>query len=163
MDQDVSIRILEAVEADAALLLSLVHELAAYEHLTHLVTATEKDLRVLLFGPDAVAHALLAFDGDRAAGFAIYYFSLSTFAGRPNLFIEDLYVKSEHRERGIGKRLLVEVARRAVERRCARMEWLVLDWNESARCFYESMGATPRTEWVPYAISGEPLEKLARE
>lgn len=160
LKQHVQIR--DAVKADAGVLLAFVRELAAYEHLSHLVSATEADLRELLFGPDAVARAILANDGEATVGFAIYYFSVSTFAGRPNLFIEDIYVRPERRAKGVGKRMLVDLARRAVARRCARMEWMVLDWNEPARSFYRSLGADARNEWLPYALKGEALERLAK-
>lgn len=150
-----------AAEEDATLLLDFIRELAEYERLAHAVSATEEDLRTTLFGPDAYAHALIARLDGQPAGFAVYFFNYSTFLGRPGLYLEDLYVRPAARRRGVGGRLLTHLARIAQARRCGRMEWAVLDWNERAIAFYRSLGASPNDEWTTYRLSSDALRRLA--
>ncbi|NKF22599.1 GNAT family N-acetyltransferase [Solimonas marina] len=150
-----------AAPADAPLLLSLIRALADYEKLTHEVVATEDALREHLFGARPYAEALIAEHDGEAAGFALFFHNYSTFLAQPGLYLEDLFVKPEHRGRGIGKRLLIELARLATERGCGRFEWTVLDWNEPAIRFYESLGAELKREWIINRVSGAALRALA--
>jgi GNAT superfamily N-acetyltransferase len=154
-------RIEVAREADVPLVLRFINELAVYERLTHEVVATEADLRAALFGPERVASALLAYAGKEAVGFAVFFFSFSTFLGRPGLYLEDLYVVPEWRGRGLGRQLLTYLARIAVDRGCGRMEWSVLDWNETALSFYRGIGARPMSEWTVQRLSGSELIDLS--
>lgn len=155
------IEIRAAAAADAPLILAFIRELADYERLAHAVTATVADLERSLFGPQPIAHALLARRGGEPVGFAVYFFNYSTFLGLPGLYLEDLYVRPAARGCGIGRRLLEHLARTALERGCARMEWAVLDWNAPAIRFYRSLGASPNDEWTTYRLSRGALERLA--
>jgi GNAT superfamily N-acetyltransferase len=146
---------------DAETLVDLVRELAAYEHLESSARATPGDFRAHLFGPRPCAEAILAEVDDEPAGFALFFPTFSTFRGQPGLYLEDVFVRPEHRGRGIGKALLASVARLAVERGCGRLEWSVLDWNAPAIGFYRSLGARPLDEWTVYRIDDEPLARLA--
>ena len=157
----VSIR--AATSADVPLILSFIRGLAEYERLPHEVVATEDRLRESLFGERPEAEVLLAFAGEAAAGFALFFHNYSTFLARRGLFLEDLFVVPERRGSGIGRRLLAEVARIAVERECGRLEWSVLDWNESAIGFYRAIGARPMDEWTVFRLTGESLRALADE
>lgn len=154
--------ITSATPEDVALILTLIRELAAYEQLAHEARATEPLLHDALFGPSPVAHSVIARSEDGTpAGFALYFFSFSTFVGRPGLYLEDLFVRPEFRKRGLGRQLLAHLARVAVDRGCGRMEWSVLDWNETALRVYRSIGAQAMDEWTVQRLSGELLEKLA--
>ncbi len=150
-----------AARADVAAILAMIRELAEYEHLTHLCTATAAQLEQELFGADATAEALIAVSGDEPAGYAIYFHNLSTFLGRKGLYLEDLYVRPVHRHHGCGRALLIAVARIAAERNCARFEWMALDWNTPAIDFYEKLGATQMKEWRLLRVTGDALRKLA--
>jgi GNAT superfamily N-acetyltransferase len=150
-----------ATPADVPLILGFIKELAAYEQLAHEVRATEALLHESLFAPGAVAHAVVAHEGETPAGFALYFFSFSTFVGRPGLYLEDLFVRPEFRRRGLGRQLLAHLARVAVDRGCGRMEWSVLDWNETALRVYRSIGAIPMDEWTVQRLTGPALEALA--
>ncbi len=156
-----SFTIRPCVAADSTTLLNLVRELAVYEKLDHLVSATPDDFRAHLFGPNAVAQAIVAETAGEVAGFALFFPTFSTFRGQAGLYLEDLYVRPAHRGSGIGKALLASVAKRAVERGCGRIEWSVLDWNAPAIAFYRSAGARPMEEWSVYRIDDEPLARLA--
>lgn len=156
-------RIRPAVEADAPLVLALICELAEYERLVGEVSATEADIREALFGPAPSAEAVIAMVGERPAGFALYFHNFSTFAGKRGLYLEDLYVRPEHRGRGVGRRLLRHLARLARERGCRRFEWAVLDWNESAIRSYRRAGAVPMDGWTVYRVTGAALDRLADE
>ncbi len=150
-----------AEPSEAGLVLEFIRELAAYERLSAQVVATEADLRETLFGPHAYAHALFAWLGGAPAGFAVYFFNYSTFRGRPGLYLEDLFVRPAARGRGIGRGLLVHLARLALERGCGRLEWAVLDWNAPAIAFYRSLGAEAVDDWTIFRVHGVPLERLA--
>jgi GNAT superfamily N-acetyltransferase len=152
-----------ATERDAPLILEFIRALAAYEKLGHEVEATEAGLRATLFPADGrpVAHCLLAFENDTPAGFAVYFFNYSTFLARPGLYLEDLFVQPASRGRGIGKALLLHLARLANARGCGRMEWSVLDWNEPAIAFYESLGAVRLKAWQICRLSGGALQQYA--
>ena len=150
-----------ATSADIPQILAFIEGLAAYEKLSHACVATEDSLRQSLFGPRPYAEVILAeFDG-QPAGFALFFHNYSTFRARPGIYLEDLYVLPEHRGRGAGKALLRELARLAVERGCARLEWSVLDWNEPAIQFYKSLGAEPQEEWTIFRVTDEALTRLA--
>jgi GNAT superfamily N-acetyltransferase len=158
-----SLSIRSATPADAALILEFIRGLADYEKLTHEVEATEEKLRATLFPVDgkSVAECVLAFSDGVPAGFALFFSNYSTFLAKPGLYLEDLFVKPEFRGRGIGKGLLLHLARLANQRGCGRMEWSVLDWNESAIAFYESLGARRLREWQICRLTGPALARYA--
>ena len=159
----VDAEVLPAREADVPLILSLINELAAYEHLEHQVVATAAALRNSLFGPRPAAEALIARWRGEPAGFALYFHNFSTFLGQRGLYLEDLFVRPAFRGLRVGKLLLTHLARLAVARGCGRFEWAVLDWNRPARDFYEALGAQANSTWVNYRISGQALERLASD
>lgn len=144
---------------DVPLILSFIRELADYEKLSDEVVANEEALGRHLF-ENRHAEVIIA-EAPEPAGFALFFHNFSTFLGRPGIYLEDLYVRPEFRGKGIGKRLLRELARLAVDRDCGRLEWAVLDWNKPSIDFYESLGAGPRKEWVTYRLAGEGLQALA--
>jgi GNAT superfamily N-acetyltransferase len=143
------------------LVLSFIRKLAEYEKLTHEVVADEQRLQQALFGARPVAEVLLAFLGEKSVGFAVFFTSFSTFEGRPGIYLEDLFVDPEVRGQGIGKALLKHLAQVAVSRRCARLEWAVLDWNTPSIQFYKSLDARPMDDWTVYRLTGEALTTLA--
>ena len=147
---------------DVALLLSLIRELAAFEKLLDAVQADEATLADELLGSRRVAEALIAELHGDAVGFAVYFHNFSTFVGRAGLYLEDLYVRPHARGRGVGRALITFVAKIAVERRCGRFEWSVLDWNTRAVDFYRSLGAVAMDEWTVQRMTGDALERLAR-
>ncbi|WP_374350465.1 N-acetyltransferase family protein [Chitinimonas sp.] len=145
---------------DARLILGFITELAIYERAEHEVVATVDDIAEALLG-NGPSHALIASVDGHAVGFALYFFSYSTWLGKPGLYLEDLYVSPQHRGSGAGKAMLKYLARLACERQCGRFEWSVLDWNEPAIGFYQSIGAAPQSEWVRYRLAGEQLRAFA--
>lgn len=155
------VRIVPATERDVPTVLSLIKALAEYEQLAHEVEATEDDIRDSLFGDWPGAEVVLAYIGSDLAGFALFFHNYSTFLGRRGLYLEDLFVLPAYRGKGVGRRLLAHLARIALERRCGRMEWWVLDWNESAIRFYRSIGALPMDDWTVYRLTGDALARLA--
>ncbi len=154
--------IARAGPADVGTLLSLVRELAEFEQLSHEVVATPEQLAAALFGPRASAEAVLARLGEEVVGFALWFHNFSTFVGRRGLYLEDLYIRPAHRGCGYGQALLRHLAGIALERGCGRMEWAVLDWNQSAIDFYRRLGAAPQDAWTIFRLSGEALERAAR-
>lgn len=146
---------------DVPHIVRLIRGLADYERLSHAVSLDEDRLREHLFGPQPFAEVLLAEDAGAVVGFALFFPNYSTFLARPGLYLEDLFVLPEHRGRGHGRALLAELARRAVERGCARLEWSVLDWNEPAQRFYRALGAAPLDDWQLYRLTGDALCRLA--
>jgi GNAT superfamily N-acetyltransferase len=159
---DVVIR--QATRADVGTLLDLIRGLAAYERLDHEVEATEQRLLTHGFDAGQAYEALLAEgSAQRALGFALYFFTFSTFKASPTLYLEDLFVRPDERGRGVGRRLLTALARIAVERGCGRMEWSVLDWNSPARDFYLKLGAVPMDEWTVFRLTPEAFGRLAAE
>jgi len=144
-------------------LLELIRELARFEHLEHELTATVESLNKSFFGPGPVAGALLARCDGAIAGYAIYFFTFSSFLGRAGIWLEDVYVRPEFRKQGVGRKLIEAVARIGVERGCGRFEWTALDWNEPALNFYRGLGATERKEWVLIRMDPEGLKKLGRD
>lgn len=160
MADSVSLR--PAASADIPQILAFIQGLAEYEKLSHACLATEDSLRQTLFGPRPYAEVIIADCEGEPAGFALFFHNYSTFRARPGIYLEDLYVLPARRGRGIGKALLKELARLAVERGCARLEWSVLDWNEPAIRFYESLGAEPQAEWTIYRVTDDALTRLAQ-
>ena len=150
-----------AAAADVPAILRFIKDLARYEKAEAEVVATEHALHQSLFGRAPCARGLVAEMDGAAAGFALYFFNFSTWQGLPGLYLEDLYVAPGHRGAGVGKALLKRLARIAVEHGCGRFEWSVLDWNEPALKFYESLGARAQSEWVKYRLEGAPLRALA--
>ena len=161
MSETTSVKIVAATDRDVPLILEMIRGLAEYERMSDQVVATEAGLREVLFGPRPQAEVLIAFAGEWPAGFALFFHNFSTFVGRRGLYLEDLFVKPEFRGLGIGRRLLTELARIAVERNCGRFEWSVLDWNAPAIGFYEKLGAQMMKEWRIFRLSGEALKQLA--
>lgn len=146
---------------DTALILRFIRELAAYEKLEHEVVATEEVLRRSLFGK-CQAEVLIAQEGDQPVGFALFFHNFSTFLGKANLYLEDLYVDPACREKGYGKALLSCLAKVAVERGCERLDWWCLDWNEPSIRFYRSLGAKPMSDWTVYRLEGDSLKALGK-
>jgi GNAT superfamily N-acetyltransferase len=146
-----------ATAADTPTICRLIRALAEYERLGHAVVLEEDQLREHLFGPRPFAEVLLAEDAGVVVGFALFFTIYSTFPGRPGLYLEDLFVEPEHRGHGHGQALMAELARLAVERDCCRLEWAVLNWNESAAGFYRALGAVPMHDWAVYRLTGEAL------
>jgi RimJ/RimL family protein N-acetyltransferase len=149
-----------ARQEDAELLRRLIAELAEYEKLTGALRLTADKLRATLFGPRPGAHILIARVDDEPVGYALYFSSYSTFAAAPGLYLEDLFVRTEHRSNGYGKALMKAVAQHAVKMGAVRLDWSVLDWNESAQKFYESLGATVMREWLTCRLTDGPLAAL---
>jgi GNAT superfamily N-acetyltransferase len=156
-----SITIRPATRDDVSLILEFIRDLARYERLEHEVAASEAQLGEALFGERPYAEVVLACSGGEPMGFALFFHNFSTFKGRPGIYLEDLFVRPEARGRGIGRQLLAYLARTAVERGCARLEWSVLDWNEPSIGFYRSLGAVPLDEWTIFRLTGESLALLA--
>ncbi|MEN9246025.1 MAG: GNAT family N-acetyltransferase [Thermostichales cyanobacterium BF4_bins_65] len=142
-----------ATPADVPAIYGLVQELAAYENLTDQMHMTPDQLHQALFGDPVYAQGMVAEGEAGVVGFALYYWTFSTFAGRPTLYLEDLYVQPAYRGQGIGKGLLSRLVRLALARGCARMEWSVLNWNQPAIDFYRSLGAIPMADWTTYRLT----------
>lgn len=156
-----SLEIADAAPQDATLVLAFIRELADFEKLATAARATEDDIRGTLFGASPQAFARIArWDGE-PAGFALFFHNYSTFVGRHGLYVEDVFVREAFRGRGIGKALFADLARIALTRGCARMEWAVLDWNEPAVAFYRALGAKAQSEWTVFRLDGRGLERLA--
>jgi GNAT superfamily N-acetyltransferase len=143
--------------ADAALILEFIQGLADYEGLRSECVATEEQIRATLFGQKPAAECILAFKDQEPAGFALYFTNYSTFLAKPGLYLEDLFVKPSLRKHGIGRALLLYLAKIANERGCGRMDWSVLDWNKPAIDFYESLGAKQMDAWRIFRLTGEAL------
>ncbi len=150
-----------AVPADAEVIYGLILDLAQYEHLEKEVTATIEDIRGLFFGKRPFAEAIIARHQGEPVGFATFYHNVSTFAGRPGMFLEDLFVKPGHRHCGVGKALFRHVTRLAQARGCNCMEWMALEWNKPALEFYHQMGAHVRSGWVTLRLDAFSLAKTA--
>lgn len=139
-----------ATQNDLPLVISFIRKLAEYEKLAHEVTATEEFLRENLFGSRKYAEAVIAYAGDAPAGFAVFFHNFSTYAGRPGIYLEDLFVDPEYRGHGLGKALLAYLENVARERGCASLQWAVLKWNQPAIDFYRRLGAEPLDDWTLY-------------
>ncbi|MGI6732226.1 MAG: GNAT family N-acetyltransferase [Anaerovoracaceae bacterium] len=157
-----NIRIRMAVPSDVPLILGFIKELAAYENMSDEVVATEGILMENLFEKKQ-AEVIIAEHKEEPVGFALFFHNFSTFLGKANLYLEDLFVKPEARGLGAGKALLSCLAKIAVERNCGRLDWWCLDWNEPAIDFYKQMGARPMDEWTVYRVDGEALPALAEK
>ena len=152
-----------ATPDDIPLILDLIRELAAYEREPEAAAAQEEDLRRDGWGPEPKFRVLIAEWEQRPAGFALFFYHYSTWQGRPGLYLEDLFVRPEFRGRGIGKALLVHLARLAVEENCGRFQWQVLDWNQPSIDFYEALGAKKMTQWITMRVEGRALEELGKK
>ena len=150
-----------AVREDVPRILAFIRELAEFEKLAHEAMADPADVTEHLFGARPYAEALMAEAGGEPAGFALFFHNYSTFAGKPGIYLEDLYVSQEKRGAGAGKALLKYIARQAVAEGCGRFEWSVLDWNTPAIEFYTAAGATPQDEWTVYRLQGDALRRFA--
>lgn len=156
-----TIEIRPANPEDCSLILKFITELAIYEEAEDEVVATEDDIRNSLYATDSATSAVICEIDGQPVGFAVYFFNYSTWLGKHGLYLEDLYVSPEHRGSGAGKALLKHLAKIAVTKHCGRFEWSVLDWNEPAIKFYQSIGAEPQNEWVAYRLTGKALVDLA--
>lgn len=155
------IEIRQATVEDSALILSLVTELAIYEKAENEVIATKSDIENSLFGSDSTTNAVICNIDNEPIGFAVYFYNYSTWLGKRGLYLEDLYISPKYRRAGAGKALLKHLAQIAISKNCGRFEWSVLDWNEPAIRFYQSIGARSQDEWVAYRLTGKALEELA--
>jgi len=162
MKRPSSLRIRPGTRRDAPTILALIRGLAEYEKLLHEAKGTVAKIRRHGFGKHRYFETLLCFDGKTPIGFALYFFTYSTFLTAPTLYLEDLFVVPDARGRGAGKKLLAALAKIAVRRGCGRMEWAVLDWNTPSIGFYESLGARLRKDWILTRLTGKPLRALAR-
>lgn len=149
-----------AVIEDVPIILKLIKELAEYEKLSHEVVATEEKLSKSLFGDQPAPEVIIADYLTKPVGFSLFFHNFSTFLGQRGIYIEDIYVKQEYRGMGIGKTMLVYLAKLAEERECGRIEWSVLDWNINALNFYNELGAQAMDGWTVFRLSGERLSKL---
>jgi len=154
------INITPVTPAEIPTLLELIRELARFEKLEHEVEATPELLHQALFGQPPVAGALLARSDGAVAGYAIYYFTFSSFVGRAGIWLEDVYVRPPFRKRGLGRALIEAVARVGVGRGCGRFEWTALDWNERALEIYRGLGARVMDEWVLLRLNAAQLQRL---
>jgi GNAT superfamily N-acetyltransferase len=161
MSEEILIR--PAAEHEVPLILQFILDLAKYERLEHEAVATEDLLRETLFGERPYAEVVFACLKGEPVAFALFFHNYSTFLGRPGIYLEDLYVRPEARGHGVGRRLLKWLAATAVSRKCGRLEWAVLDWNEPSIRFYRNLGAVPMDEWTTYRVTGPALIQLAQE
>lgn len=150
-----------AEKKDASLVLSFIKELADYEKMSDDVVATDSTIEEWVFDKKGAEVIFIVVEG-KEVGMALFFHNFSTFIGRSGLYLEDLFVKIEHRGKGYGKALLKELARIAVERNCGRFEWVCLDWNQPSIDFYQSLGAEPQNEWIIFRVTGDTLKKLAQ-
>ena len=154
-------KIKPATVDDVPLILSFIKELAEYEKLLHEVVATEEILKESLFGEHSHAEVVIGYLDNKPVSFALYFHNFSTFLGRSGIYLEDLFVKPEARGQGIGQKMLAYLAHLAKSRNCGRLEWWVLDWNETAIKFYEHLGAKAMDDWTVYRVTGDALNDLA--
>ena len=157
--QGLSLRL--ATANDVPQILQFIQDLAEYEKLSDQVVATEEKLRTTLFGDKPFAEVVMADYQGQPAGFALFFHNYSTFLAKPGMYLEDLYVDQQLRGKGIGKALITFLAKLAVERGCGRLEWSVLDWNQPAIDFYQSLGAVMLHDWRINRVTGQTLSKMA--
>lgn len=148
---------------DVALILQFIKELAEYEKLASEVVATEEILQQTLFGEKAYAEVVFGCVNDEPVSFALFFHNFSTFLGKPGIYLEDLYVQPVARGQGIGQKLLAYLANLALQRNCGRLEWWVLDWNETAINLYKRLGAKPMDKWTVFRVTGQALQDLAQQ
>ena len=156
-------KIRQAQKEDAIALFNLIQELAVFEKLAHQVTGTPEALAGHLFGTSACAEAIVAESQGQLVGFALFFKTYSTFLTKPGLYLEDIFVREAYRSQGIGKELLRAVTQIAQERDYGRLEWSVLDWNESAIAFYEKMGAEVLPDWRICRVTGQSLQSMGND
>lgn len=161
MPNPLKVNITRANENDVDLILRFILELAKFEKLEHEMVATPELLKKYLFSETPSAEVIFAESEGEKVGFALFFTSFSTFLGVPGIYLEDLFVLPEHRGRGFGRGLLSALAQITVERGYGRLEWSVLDWNQSAIDLYLSLGAKPMGDWTVHRLTGEPLSNLA--
>jgi GNAT superfamily N-acetyltransferase len=152
----------QATISDIPLILSFIKELAEYEKRLNEVVATEDILKETLFGQKSHAEVIIGYLDNEPISFALFFHNFSTSLGRPGIYLEDLFVKPQTRGKGIGKKMLEYLAQLAKERRCSRLEWWVLDWNEATIAFYKKLGAKAMEEWTIYRLTEEALDQLAK-
>jgi GNAT superfamily N-acetyltransferase len=157
------LNIRKAMPRDIPLILEFIRELAEYERMLEQAVATPEDLLRDGFSGEPKFYVEIAEWSGEPAGFALWFYNYSTFQGKPGVYLEDLYVRPQFRKKGIGKALLVHLARVAVEQCCGRYQWQVLDWNTPSIEFYESLGAKVMKEWLTMRVSGEPLQRLGEK
>jgi len=164
MNLPAQMQIRPASEQDVPVIFGFIRALAEYEKLAHEVVTDEVELRQMLFGPRPFAEVVIAYTGEGAVGFALFFHTFSTFVGKPGLYLEDLFVNPEHRGKGYGKALMLHLARLALERGCGRFEWSVLDWNTPSIDFYRRLGAQPMEDWTVCRMDRDAIRALvARE
>ncbi|EJD6378995.1 MULTISPECIES: GNAT family N-acetyltransferase [Providencia] len=156
-----NVEIKSATHQDAALILDMIIELADYEKARHEVKATVADIENSLFDENSSTEALICYVDGHPAGYAVFFTSYSTWLGNSGIYLEDLYVSPDFRGAGAGKKLLKHIAKLAVDRKCQRLEWSVLDWNQPAIDFYKSIGAQPQDEWVRYRMDEKTIVEFA--
>jgi GNAT superfamily N-acetyltransferase len=154
--------ILPVTPADLPVLLLLIRELASFERLEHEVVATVETLHDSFFGPAPATGGFLARTTGEPSGYAIYFFTFSSFIGRPGIWLEDVYVRPAYRRRGLGLGLIEAVARVGVERNCGRYEWSALNWNTNALEFYRKLGARTMDEWLILRLNSDGLRRMAQ-
>ena len=157
-----NIQIREATIEDSSLIVQFVKELAAFERAPSEATVTVEDIQKSIFAADSNVHALFCCINEEPVGFAVYFYNYSTWLGKNGLYLEDIYISPKYRGRGAGKMLLKHIAKIAVSNDCGRFELSVLDWNEPAIKFYESIGAKPQSEWIVYRLEGEAIRDFAK-
>ena len=157
------LNIRKATPHDIPLILEFIRELAEYERMLDQAVATPEDLLRDGFSSEPKFFVEIAEWNGEPAGFALWFYNYSTFQGKPGIYLEDLYVRPQFRKKGIGKALLVHLARMAVEQGCGRYQWQVLDWNTPSIEFYEALGAKVMKEWLTMRVSGESLQRLGEK
>lgn len=161
-NRPIKVRVVPATKKDVPLIREFILELAEYERaLPGEAPVTEQDLASTLFGKHPAAEVLIAYLGEKPAGFALFYHNYSTWLGKRGIYLEDLFVRPAARKHGVGFALLRDLARIAVDRDCGRLDWLVLNWNELAISFYKQIGARPMNEWTNFRLTGDALTKVA--
>jgi GNAT superfamily N-acetyltransferase len=157
------LKIREAIAEDSQTIFDFIMELAIYEKLPNEVKTTVEEIEKSLFSPNATAKALICEEDGIAIGYAVYFYSYSTWLGKNGIYLEDLYVSEAKRGRGAGKAMLKYLAQKSLVENCGRFEWSCLDWNTPSRDFYESLGAVAKTEWVGYRLEGDALVDFANK
>ncbi|MFH1051860.1 MAG: GNAT family N-acetyltransferase [bacterium] len=161
MKEKQNIKIRRARIDDEKLLLDFIRQLAEYEKLSDEITANEELIKNHFFSNSKIAECLIAEYNENPVGFAVFFHNFSTFKGKPGLYLEDLFVNPEMRGKGVGKALLIELAKIAKARDCARFEWSVLNWNQSAIDFYKSLGAVPMSDWTVFRLDNDGINILS--